>query len=91
MESSDSITDFLCVVRSQVAAGLWTLYGHLLVLKMPRYADRPQLDRVLRYKHQGTELRQLNFGITSVLTSDFQAARFYLFWSCIYFYESLIF
>lgn len=41
------------------------------------------------YQHKGTEFRQLHFGITPVLTPDFQAALFYLFWSCIYFYECL--
>lgn len=78
------------LVWSKVTAWLWMLYGHLLVLKMPRYADRLQLDRMLWYNHKGTELKQFNFGITPVLTSDFQIALFNIFWSCIYFYESPI-
>lgn len=66
------------------------LHVYFLVLKTLGYTARLQLDCTLQYKHKGTELRQLNFGITPALTSDCQAACFRLFWCCIYFHKSQI-
>lgn len=48
MGSSDSITDFLSMAWPEVTVWLWTLYEHLLVLKVARYVGRLQLDCTLQ-------------------------------------------